>query len=453
MRTMVRKFLKKRSSKIISISVSAIAIILIAGFIYSKHSHNAGTIGENQSSTQTVAEKDLYVRFVMEAYDGIVENYWMKAGEYDKHNSPELPELFQLAVKKAAVSTQTGAVIDRNSTAEMLARVFENATSTMIKQQLATEIVDIVTYNLLPIGRNSLFSEQQRVALRDRVSNIDPSKDLYRDLGVPGDASQAEIEKTYNAKVIELGKATSTTAKATLAQISYAKNVLTNSTSRALYDEKRIEPTIFSHIIENTLYLYIKQISPTTLFEFGNAISNASTSRTLDSMIIDLRGNVGGDLDFAGNFVGLFIGQNQYAYDLFRKEEYKPQRTMTSKLGELKRFKEIAILTDHRTQSTAELTTAIMKRLNLAKVVGNTTAGWGTIENTYPISSVIDPARRYTMFLVNHITLGEDNQPIEGNGVVPHIDASKADWKGQLAKYFTSPAFIKAVREKEVSAP
>jgi len=36
-------------------------------------------------------------------------------------------------------------------------------------------------------------------------------------------------------------------------------------------------------------------------------------------MIIDLRGNIGGDLDFPQAFLGLFIGPNQYAFDLTTK--------------------------------------------------------------------------------------------------------------------------------------
>jgi curved DNA-binding protein CbpA len=445
---MSKKIFKSRLGRIIIVGVILILIASISGFFYAKQSRS-NPIDQYQTS----AENDPYVRFVMEAYDGIATNYWMKPGEYKKHNLLELPGLFGLSVKKAANLIQTPVATDRTSTAEMLAPIFSNATSTQAKKQLATEIVNIVAYNLLPIGRDSLYSMEQQVALRERVSNVDPTKDLYGDLGVQKDASAKVIEKNYQEKAIVLKNATSTEAKAELAQITYAKNVLSNSNSRALYDDKKIEPTLFSHIFGSTLYLHIKQISPTTLFEFGNAVSNASTTLGINSMIIDLRGNIGGDLDFASNFAGLFIGPNQYAYDLFRKEDYQPQRTMTSKFNELSRFGEIAILTDNRTQSTAELTTAIMKRLNLAKVVGEATAGWGTIENTYPLHSVIDPAEKYALFLVNNITLGDSNQPIEGNGIVPNVNVSKADWKSQLKNYFSSPTLINVIRERVASAP
>ncbi|MFA6295071.1 MAG: S41 family peptidase [Candidatus Paceibacterota bacterium] len=447
---------KKRLKKIIffGIILIIIAIASAAGIFYYKNDNLQKNLKESLAPQyKTVAENDLYVRFVMEAYDSIEKNYWMKPGNYKTHNSPELPELFNLSLKKAANLTETPKATDRNSTAEALATTFSNATSSDAKKQLALQTITVLTYNLLPLGRNGLFSEQQQIALRQEVSNINPTNDLYENLGLEKGASPKQIESAYEKKAAVLKKDTSAEAKAELKKIAYAKNVLTDENSKALYDEVKVEPTVFSRIIGNTLYIYFKKISPTSLQEFGIAVMNASTTKGLNNMIIDLRGNIGGDLAFSFNFLGLFIGPNQYVFDLFRNGDYLPIRTTQPKFDAISRYKEIAVLTDNKTQSTAELTTAALKRLNIAHAVGAPTAGWGTIENTYPLETVIDPGQKYSLYLVNHITLGDDNQPIEGKGIIPDVDIKSSDWKTQLKKYFNSESFIQIIRQRVVEQP
>jgi hypothetical protein len=54
---------------------------------------------------------------------------------------------------------------------------------------------------------------------------------------------------------------------------------------------------------------------------------------------------------------------------------------------------------------------------------------------------------------VNSLTVREDNQPIEGNGVVPDVDTTKTGWQSELSKQFFSPSLISALRQTAVSAP
>jgi carboxyl-terminal processing protease len=191
----------------------------------------------------------------------------------------------------------------------------------------------------------------------------------------------------------------------------------------------------------------MSKVSPSSFLEFGRTILAASTTPGLDSMILDLRGNVGGALDFAQNFLGLFLGDTQYAFDLYHQGDYNVQRTNQPKFTELTRYKDIAILTDGMTQSTAEVTTAAMERFHLAHVVGETTRGWGTVENTFPLDTIIDPAEKYSMLLVHSLTLRPDNQPVEGRGVDPDVNIKDANWKTELSKYFTSPSLITALKK------
>lgn len=418
-----------------------VIFVLFGGFQYNKSRTSSKVV------YQTPAESDPYVRFEMEAYDKITQNYWSAPNQYDLSN------FFKLAVEKALGVNVVLATSTRGATAEMLAGVFKNATSTEVKKNLALNVISLVLYNLQPIGRNGLLSQAQETAFRQNVNNVDSSKDLYQNLGLEKGATPKEINQAYEEKAAVLEEATSTEAKAELKTVAYAHSVLTNQNSKQLYDEAKIEPTVFSRVMGSTLYLHLNKISPTTLREFALSVDSASSTPGLDSMILDLRSNVGGSLDFLQHFLGIFIGQNQYAFDLFHQGNYDVERTLQPKFDELSRFKDIAILTDSMTQSTAELTTATFKKFNLARVVGTPTRGWGTVENTYPLETDIDPANKYLLLLVNSVTLRDDNQSIEGQGVEPDININDPLWKSKLKDYFHSLSLIKALSESTNKPP
>lgn len=391
---------------------------------------------------KTTFEADEYVRFDMEVYDSILQNYWAPHSQYDLSN------FFKLAIEKVSGSPAKLSTTTREGVAEMVSIAVNSATTTDAKKNLALNTAIVTLYNLQPVGRNGLLSSQQETALRQNVANIDTSKNLYQNLGLEKGATAQEVVKAFEKKDTELKASTSPEAKAQREQIAYTKNVLTNPQSKTLYDQAGVEPTIFTHRVGDTLYLYISKISPTTFGEFALAIDGASTTSRLNSMIIDFRGNVGGSLDFLQNFLGLFVGANQYAFDLFHQGDYQVQRTVQAKYPLLDRYKEIAIITDSMTQSTAELTSATFKRLHLAKTVGTNTRGWGTVENTYPVSTVIDPNVKYTLLLVNSITLRDDNQSIEGMGVDPNVRTTEKDWKTKLDSNFNSKSLIDALKQR-----
>lgn len=412
-------------------------IVIVGGVYYFEVSHSATP----NVVYKTPEEKDPYVRFDMEVYDKIVENYWAKVTDDGLANH------FQLSVQKALSSPVVPflGTADRAGVAKMVSSALSTASSTEDRRNLAVQIASVVLYNLPPVGHGELLSQKQEIALRQGVSNINPSNDLYQNLGVAKDATVQDINDAYKAKVAELKNATSSEAKNELAQALHAKEVLSNPNSKDLYDAAKIEPTLSSRVMGKTLYLDMSKVSPTSFWEFGRAILAASTTPGLNSLVLDLRGNLGGALDFAQNFLGLFIGNNQYAFDLFHQGDYNVQRTVQGKFDELNRYKEIAVLTDGMSQSTAEVTTAAMKRFHLATVVGETTRGWGTVENTFPITTEIDPSQKYSILLVHSITLREDNQPIEGRGVDPDVNVKDPHWKEELSKYFKTSSIISAI--------
>jgi len=206
----------------------------------------------------------------------------------------------------------------------------------------------------------------------------------------------------------------------------------------------KIEPTIYSkRISPNVLYLKIKKFSPTTFDEFQKQTIKQDVKG--DSLILDLRGNIGGSIDILPYFLGPFIGKDQYAYEFYHQGERIPFKTKTGWLSSLVRYKKVVILIDNKTQSTAELMASVLKKYNVGVLVGSTTRGWGTVERVFPIENQPISNTKYSLFLVHSITLREDNQPIEGRGVNPDIDIKSNNWKSQLFSYFSSKELIESV--------
>jgi hypothetical protein len=392
-------------------------------------------------------QSDVYVRFDMEAYDSIQKNYWQKADD------ASLANLFTLSLEKASnTSTTSVAATDRASTAKMLDVAFSKLASASDKQQLALTILQVALYNLAPQGRDELLSSQAVTQLRQTVANVNPTTNLYNEIGATPSSTPAQVNAAYAETKANLEAHPTATTSQALARASYVRDVLSDQRARANYNTTGAEPTVFPHTLGTTLYLDVDKISPTTLQEFAFAIDDASTT-PLSSLIIDLRGNIGGSLDLAPYLVGIFVGQNQYVFDLFHQGDYQTQRSPVPKLGELERYTDIAVLTDGMTQSTAEVWTAAMKRFHLATVVGATTRGWGSVENTYPLTTTIDASTTYALLLVNSLTIRDDGNPIEGNGVVPDVSISDKNWKAELPQHFHSQSIISALEQVATKPP
>lgn len=383
----------------------------------------------------------IYVQFESEIYDSIKTNYW------DKISDENLSNLFKLGVEKITGKLVMLSVTDKNSVEKLVADSIKNLAQNQKKEFVAT-LGNLVLANLQPFGRSSLYTEKQEIALRDTVANVDKSKDLYVTLDVPKTATEAEVKKQSAKQISVLSKENTPEAKQKIADIKYAESVLTNTDQKQRYDSGKIEPTVFQREISPKIfYVRMSKISPTTFDEFLKTIQDNAKNTSQNSLILDLRGNIGGAIDLLPYFFGLFVGQNQYIYDFFQQGNYTPFRTKIGKLSELEKYRKNVVLIDSASQSTVEDMTAVFKKFNLAVVVGIPSKGWGTIENTYPLKTVIDPAEKYSLFLVNSITLRDDGQPIESRGVEPNINITDKNWAKQLDDYFNYPELTAAVKK------
>ena len=418
-----------------------VLLIVVGGFFYLRNGRLPllGAIMNKPASQQTAG--DPYAEFLSEIYDKIRENYW------DKMDDDGLSNIYKLAAEKLTGKT-LGLETNDKAGVKNLATVLMKDMDAAGKIEFSAKLEDIVLANLKPFGRSRLYTTKQEQDLANAVQNVNPEKNLYASLGLEKGASQEEINVAYKKESEELKRDQTLEGKKKLEELSYAYGVLNNASEKQNYDKAGIEPTVFSKLVRSDVfYIHITKMSPTTLEEFQKAADSVSGKKGLNSLILDLRGNVGGAVDLMQYFLGPFIGPGQYAYDFFHQGDYTPFKTKTGWLQSLVQYKKVVVLIDGNVQSSAEIMAATLKKYNVGVLVGVPTKGWGTIEKVFDIEHQIDPNQKFSALIVHSVTLRDDGQPIEGRGVDPAININDKDWQKQLMEHFNYSGLVQAVKE------
>lgn len=428
----------KKTALIIFSILFSLLIVSTAGIFYFK-SKKPKTNTE-QSSSRNI--KDKHVAFLFEIYDTIQQNYW------DKITDEQLVSLYVLGTEKLTEKKQEIRAKDQKSLEKLLSDKIKEINEEEKKKEFTVTLADIVLANLQPFGRSRLYSQQEEVDLKNRVENINPQTDQYGILGTKKDASPEELKKAFEQKNIELKKDTSPDAKDKLATVNKAYEILSDEKNRAIYNQSGAEPTMeYKLLSPQIFYLHIKQFSPTTIEELLSITQKVDKGETLNTLILDLRDNVGGAIDGLPYFLGPFIGNDQYAYQFFHQEVREDFKTKIGWLPTLIRYKKVVVLINENTQSSAEVMAAVLKKYNVGVLVGITTKGWGTVEKVFNLNGQFDPNAKYSAFLVHSLTLRDDNQPIEGKGVEPNINIKNKGWEDELTKQFSFPVLTQKVKE------
>jgi hypothetical protein len=385
---------------------------------------------------------DKYGIFVNEVYDKIQQNYW------EKISDGELSNLFLLATEKVNSSQASLPSQDKTGVTKMIAAVMATVSADK-KTDFMANIVDVVLANLKPFGRSRLYSEKMAQDLSNTVNNVNPAVNQFQVLGVPTGATDKQVMAAFRTKEKELipQAKESTAAAQKLAEVKQAYKVLQTADSRQIYQISGAEPTIDYKLLTPAIYyIHLTKFSPTSLEEFARVAAKVDTNGAeLDTLIFDLRDNIGGAIDSLPYFLGPFIGPNNYAYQFYHQGNYVDFKTLTGWMNSLIRYKKVVILINENSQSSAEVMAAVLKKYNVGVVVGTHTKGWGTVEKNYPVENQIDSKERFSLFIVNHVTLRDDNQPIEGRGVDPMIDVSNPNWQKELQERFGDSGLVKAV--------
>lgn len=425
-------------AKFIIVIILLIGIVFTANYLYNKNNEISPT-----ATQQDLQPQDIYLAFLNEIYDKIKTHYWNKIT--DTH----LANLYKLAAEKATEKPLAVFFADQNGVNAMARTLMADMDQDQ-KKDFIVNLNNIVLANLEPFGRSGLFSQAQTDDLKNRVSNVDPETDLYQSLDVSQDASQEDIQEGYQTKYQKLSQIISDAtideeakqeAQTELALVERAYETLSTQADRQRYNQSGVESSLDSKLITPSIfYIHLKKMSPTSFEEFQLAANSVNDQpASLNTLIFDLRGNIGGSVDLMQWFLGPFIGPNNLAYEFYHQDEYEPFKTVVGWLDSLIRYKKVVILINQDSQSSAEVMAATLKKYNVGVLIGTPTKGWGTIEQIFPLDNQIDENETYSMFLVHSLTLREDNQPIEGRGVEPHILITDDNWPQQLSAYFNYP--------------
>jgi len=407
------------------------------------------TEANTEAGEKAYGESEIYVEFLSEVYDKIKEYYW------DTITDEKLCDLFKRGSEKLTGVSQLLSSSNKDALRVMLTETIQTLESSEQKKEFSAHLANIVLVNLEPLGRSKIYTKKEREDLVNRIQNINPETNLYETLEVEKDVSHKDLEKAFEEKTTELEEELEKASgeekekmEKELKTVKYAYEVLSDTQNKEKYDTFGAEPTVLSKLVRPDIFhIYIKKFSPTTPEEFIKAADSVDNVEGLDTLILDLRSNIGGAITILPQFLGPFIGKNQYAFEFFHQGETTPFKTPTGWLASLVRYKKVVILVDNQTQSTAELMAATLKKYNVGIVVGTTTKGWGTVEKVIEISRRIDPDERYSIYIVSNLTLRDDGQPVEGKGVNPLVFINDPGWEKQLFAYFHYNELIEVVKE------
>lgn len=130
-------------------------------------------------------------------------------------------------------------------------------------------------------------------------------------------------------------------------------------------------------------YIYVSTFSLKTYGQFKEQLETLEKQK-IKSLIIDLRGNTGGYLQVARDMSELFLekGKNIYGLqDKSGKKEFVKDATTDSR-----KYK-IVVLVNSASASASEILTSALKESYGAYVIGTTTYGKGTVQETESLSS------------------------------------------------------------------
>ena len=189
----------------------------------------------------------------------------------------------------------------------------------------------------------------------------------------------------------------------------------------------KLRDSVCSTIIRNgdgtkTGYISVEKFNSSTGYEFSSAVMNLS-DRKADSLVIDLRDNVGGEVNICLEMLDYLLPDKDTRYSTTEKSlllsfEEKDSKKEYFYAGDGSEVKlPIVILTDERSASAAEIFTGVMQSYGY-KSVGTKTFGKGIFQTVLQLGD--GSAIRFTS--------GEyvlpDGRKIHGTGIAPDVEAA-----------------------------
>ena len=172
-----------------------------------------------------------------------------------------------------------------------------------------------------------------------------------------------------------------------------------------------VTQTVFWHMLDQEIaYLQITAFDKVTQEQFNTAWQEIQESGAMKGLVLDLRGNLGGNLDTVISIANTLVPKGLIAYTedkAGKREEYYSEGEGCGV--------PMAVLVNEYSASASELLCGALKDRGVAKVVGVTTYGKGIVQTTWSLSD----GTAYKMTTGKYYTPNGVN--IQGTGIEPDI--------------------------------
>ena len=167
-------------------------------------------------------------------------------------------------------------------------------------------------------------------------------------------------------------------------------------------------------------YIKITNFASNTFNQFQTAL-NELEENDIESLIIDVRDNLGGQLEVATQIASLFLTKDKVVYQLNTNGIIQP--IYSTGPGSLQ--KPITVLINGATASASEVLAIALQESADATVIGTTSYGKGTIQESYKLSTGA------TIKFTVQEWLSPNGNTVNEVGVKPDIEVSETENSGE----------------------
>ena len=167
-------------------------------------------------------------------------------------------------------------------------------------------------------------------------------------------------------------------------------------------------------------YIKVTNFASNTFNQFQTAL-NELEENDIESLIIDVRDNLGGQLEVATQIASLFLTKDKVVYQLNTNGIIQP--IYSTGPGSFQ--KPITVLINGATASASEVLAIALQESADATVIGTTSYGKGTIQESYKLSTGA------TIKFTVQEWLGPNGNTVNEVGVKPDIEVSETENPGE----------------------
>jgi len=351
-----RSAVKKEENDIIKKSVEfslieVIVIVLITGIAVSVASGILVYNNYDRLNNKIITASDSELSEFVDNYNKILNNY------VEELNKTELIDA-AISGMYNYIGDEYTVYMDSTNTSDFLEQLYGEYTG------IGVEITnEIDSENNIKVRVNRVFknspAEKSGIIPNDIITKVD---------GVN------VVDSSSLAETIKKGE------KDTY-QITYIRDGVENELT--LTRERVLINSVSSETYDDVGYIKLDTFSATTKDQIKELLDGFD--KNVKSLVIDVRDNTGGYLDTAYDVSDLFVEKGKVIYQMKERGDKITSYKATS--GVYKRFDKIVVLINNSSASASEILALALKESADATIVGVTSYGKGTVQETSNLSS------------------------------------------------------------------